>query len=679
MIGFGVLLTGLVGTLVSRNIFRNQIQDRYIQNFVADSTSIIETQVMKAIDASILLAQDPAVLKWVEGNETDPVLSPLLLQRLALLKEKQGFFKSYIVSATTSNYWANGSLSFTLDPDNPNDGWFWANLEMTGDYDLNLDYNAVDDATLLFVNAMVRNSKGEPLAIAGVGLEINDLTAVFQNVKITENTEIYLLSGNNQVLVSTLSAEEDINIETATALIDNGSLRGLDLINIDGKRQIIAWKKIAGSPYTLLTRVPENQLIGFLSAIGYWSVGLGFILVILSILILIPIILNLTRPLSNVAQGLQNISEGSGDLTVQLSVKANDEIGILSRSFNNFIGSLNTMIIKIKESYFQISANREEITSGSNETAASIYEIQQNAQSISAEFDIFQNLSNQSYESFAENNSRIVELTEQVEKQHSVIAEALNRFQLMGSLLEKMSQSAQERINETTEIRDLMDKTDDRFKTVDHAIGTLNEKASQMMAVVTLINSISSQTNLLAMNAAIEAAHAGEAGKGFAVVADEVRKLAEMSNTNSKQISDDLKNTVNIINELENHAGTLKESLLSFLPETEKSLTTFQDMSSHITEIDRDSKEILNVFDTVQNLGDLLLDNTKRINENNNTVYGKIGEMNSKSQEMRGAFLEISLGTNQITDAMVLLNDEIQKMSESLSSLDNLISQFKTD
>ncbi len=678
IIGLGVLFTGIMGTFVSRNIFQSKVQTRYIQNFVTDSTSVIESEMTKAINASILLAQDPAIIRWIEGQEEDPLLSELILERLRLLKEKQGFFKSFIASGTSHNYWANGSLSFILNPDNPEDGWFWANLKMSREYDLNLDYNAVDDATLLFVNALVQN-QSDPLAIAGVGLEIKNLTSTFNQAKITDGTNLFLISADDSILVSTVETEKNRNFEEAISLVDKKLTTGIQNIQIDGKESVLAWRKVAGSPFLLIAVVPEKELIGFLSAIGYWSIGIGFILIIVSIAILVPLVFILTRPLSEVARGLQDISRGGGDLTIQLEVKANDELGIVSHAFNQFVSSLNLMIKKIKKSYLSISGTKDEIASSSNETAASIYEIQKNSQSIALEFNTFQDLSNQSIRSFSENRNQIDQLTAEIKEQHSAIVGAIEKFHVMGKLLDQMSQSALERIKETSGIWEMMEKTDERFKKVDDGISTLNKNASHMMDAVTLINNISAQTNLLAMNAAIEAAHAGDAGKGFAVVASEVRKLAELSNTNAKQINDDLKNTVNIINVLEDNAGTLKESLLVFLPETKKSLSAFQDISAGIEEIDQDSRKIMTVFETAQDLGESLLDNSIEISLSNNEVFTKISDMNNKSQEMQGAFNEISLGTEQITSAMNVLNSEIQTISDSLSSLDGLISQFITD
>ena len=289
----------------------------------------------------------------------------------------------------------------------------------------------------------------------------------------------------------------------------------------------------------------------------------------------------------------QHSHKGEGDLTVRLPVHGNDEVTDLSEYFNETIAKIGASIQQVGINSNTMEEIGNELASNMTETASAVHQI-------SANIDGVKQQAMTQAASVTETAATIEEIVRTIKQLNSSI-------ETQAASVAQSSSSVEEMVANIASIGQTLGKTDDVIRSLTTATGDgkatlvtsntvtqkIAEESGSLMEASSVIQHIASQTNLLAMNAAIEAAHAGEAGKGFAVVADEIRKLAEESSTQGKTITATLKTLSGEIETLSASSKTVEEKFNAIFTLAEQ----VKDMSNRLTEAMREqengSKEVL--------------------------------------------------------------------------------------
>ncbi len=346
----------------------------------------------------------------------------------------------------------------------------------------------------------------------------------------------------------------------------------------------------------------------------------SLVMVILLLLGGLLLLRRIVRPLRQVSQSLRNLAESEGNLALRLDTHRRDEIAELSGRFNQFSSKLQTILVNVGELVAKNQKVASHLSTSSRETAESVAVLVKSVAAIESDMHTLDGSIETSSSAIEQIMASLNALASQADYQFAAIENSSSAIEEILASVANVAGIADERNRAVGSLVDLIRVGGEKVTTTNEIINDISQSAETMLEAIDIINNIASQTNLLAMNAAIEAAHAGDAGKGFSVVADEIRKLAEDTSSNASGIARALKHTTGRIREARAAGNQSGEAL--------------EEIS---TEVAGFSQAMGHVSASMQELASAGQD-----------VLSSIGTMVATSESLRSSSGEMRLGTEEI-------------------------------
>lgn len=383
------------------------------------------------------------------------------------------------------------------------------------------------------------------------------------------------------------------------------------------------------------------------------------------------------RPLGKLGNALAMLSEGEGDLTKRIEVKSRNEIGVLARQFNVFLEKLGSLLMLIRDESNSLNAIGDDLSSNMTQTSAAVNEISANIESVKAQV-VNQAAGVNQTEATLGTLSQLAELLNQrIEDQAACVNESSSSIEEVVANIRSVSQSLDRNAENIKELIKASDSGKADLSEVVTLIQAIAQESAGLLEANDVIKNIADQTNLLAMNAAIEAAHAGNYGKGFAVVADEIRKLSEGASEQSKAISSVLGKVKGSIDRVAMSSVAAETSFQRVF----EIVSTVSDQESAIKDaMDEQSVGGTQVLEALSQINDITVevrDSSTQMLLGSREIVKEMQRVSQVTMEINSSMDEMSIGTGEINVAVSQVADISMRNKQSIEAVMSTVSRFK--
>jgi len=530
------------------------------------------------------------------------------------------------------------------------EGSMWENISKKdawiGTHDF-LDKKLGKDNSSYAVSYMRKLSKGNGFIVMDV--KLSAITSILERMNLGDDSIVAFITGDGREIKASQSEISFISFPFYEEAKQSGGSTGFKEVELNGEQHYFTFAKIGNTGAVVCGLIPRNAVFAQVNKIRNITFLVVFIASILALLTGAVISTSINRGIKKISGSLS--AAAKGDLTVELKVKRKDEFGLLAENFNNMLEGIKKLLIqaaeigaKVRDSSGNVASNSESIFESMKNICASIDEIQKGTT-----------------QQVSDTESCVMQMNSLSDR----ISQVYDSVQKIGHIADSSQNVIKRGIVIVDDLNNKTKATTDITKVVIEGIEALEKQSNSIYGIISVINGIAAQTNLLSLNASIEAARAGEAGKGFAVVADEIRKLAEQSMGAVKQIKSIIDNIQSMTAATAASAKEAETNVALQIEALDNTIQIFNEISTYVENLTEDLGRIT--------------EGIEEIERTKHDTLEAVQNISSVTQQSAAASEEVNATVTEQMDIIRKMSEEAVVLANDAKSLEESISRFKIE
>ncbi|MCM1321340.1 MAG: methyl-accepting chemotaxis protein [Bacteroides sp.] len=642
-------------------IGRNNLAQQIMHEANLDQVKL-ESSVNRDIALALQCSQSPLIVNYF-SNPADAMLESSAFREMASYRKSFSSGINFWVNDVDLKFYSNDEYAYTVNPSDPDAYWYKMTLYETDVYNFNINYNAELNQTCLWINVPVFAAGRKPVGIVGTGIVLDAfLASIYESVREENQGRLFFFNRQGEITGAADGAlvhrKEAVStqldglyeiIQPQLESFKDGEIRRFSL----GKNEY-ALCYVKSLDWYLIRCISVSSNLQKDSAL---SVVFAIVICIMLIIFVVftLFIRFILKPLSGLRHSMMSVS--GGDFTAKFAYRRDDEIGSLSDSLASITDTAAELVKGIRQkTEFVHKTNdtqQSSLTSGRELLEEILSEIRTMAEAGTEQQQMIEKIA----AAVSKTVSNLQNFGNIIQTQTGDISVS---GEMIGQLLDAVDSIEQQRTASSQNMVKLSEssvKGAGQLKQVSDTVAQIAADTEKLLETNKIIASITNQTNLLAMNAAIEAAHAGESGQGFAVVAEEIRSLSEKTRSQSEEVARVIKMII--------------ESVKSVVDYSDKTSQVFNEIVDQIGLVDHGFKAMSNAIEKGNDLSGSVAGKLKELSAGSESVAQGFSVMKNDTEEINGiveqtfsSTKKLIAGMDAITESAKYIDSRFEEVAE---------------